>query len=303
MMVSVVLSTYSKDNFNQVLDCIESLGHQTFPPEEIILVLDSDPDLITYYKSIFNGRVKIVDSGGFGLSRARNAGIQAAKSEIVAFIDDDAIADPSWLHNLLKDYDSASVVSVGGLIKPLWEQQRPKWFPAELDWVVGCSYKGLPEIRAYVRNAIGCNMSFRKKIFDDVGYFRTDLGRFGKHLLGSEEPELSTRILTNNPNSKIIYDPEAIVFHKVPLGRRKFSYLFRRSFYEGLSKAFFSLKLNSNRKLSTEKNYLRYLLTKSFPFRIVRFYRLQCLAQLFVLSFSFLAVFLGFLFGKILLIK
>ena len=76
-------------------------------------------------------------------------------------------------------------MSVGGFIQPSWQgnEVRPSWFPEELDWVIGCSYKGAPEVRSLVRNAIGCNMSFRKTVFEKVGGFNTNLGRFGDVLL------------------------------------------------------------------------------------------------------------------------
>lgn len=297
----MVLSTYSKDRLGQLLDCIKSLEMQTLPPKEIILVLDPDQDLVDFYKSKLHDCVKIVISGGFGLSKARNAGVTKAEGEIIAFIDDDAVAENDWLEKLLKNYEDSSVVSVGGLIKPQWEEKRPVWFPEELDWIVGCSYRGLPEIKTCVRNAIGCNMSFRKTIFDDVGYFRTDIGRFGNILLGSEEPELSTRILAKFPDSKIVYDPEAVVFHKIPKSRKSICYLWRRSYYEGLSKALLvSSKVASNKALSTEEKYLKYQLRYSIPSRLRKFYSFRILSQLIVLFISFFAVFLGFSVGKIL---
>jgi len=154
----------------------------------------------------------------------------------VAFIDDDAVADREWRGNLLKNYEVSEVVGVGGLIKPLWEGDRPGWFPEELDWVVGCSYKGLPNCKAFVRNPIGCNMSFRREVFEKVGYFRSDVGRFGKRLLSGEEPEFSMRIFRRFPEAKIVYDPSAVVYHKVSGNRLGLRYLFVRSFNEGVQK-------------------------------------------------------------------
>ena len=193
------------------------------------------------------------------------------------------------------------MVSVGGMIKPEWGGTRPKWFPEELDWIVGCSYRGLPETKASVRNAIGCNMSFRRTIFDEVGYFRHDVGRFGKHLLGSEEPELSVRIFEKIPKAKIVYNPEAVVHHKVSKGRKSLWYLWKRSFYEGLSKALLiSSKKESEKALATEDRYLKYLVTHAIPSRLKKFYDFRSLSQLAILSLSLFAVFSGFASGKIL---
>ena len=93
--VSVVVSTYSKDKLSQVLDCIKSLKCQSLPPKEIILVLDPDKDLVDFYKSCIPDGVKIVVSNQYGLSEARNTGVRNAEAEIIAFIDDDAMADAS----------------------------------------------------------------------------------------------------------------------------------------------------------------------------------------------------------------
>lgn len=298
--VSVIVSTYSKDRLNQILDCIKSLQKQLLMPREIILVLDPDQDLVDFYKSHVPDDVKIVVSNEYGLSEARNAGIKNAEAEIITFIDDDAIAEKNWLKALVKNYYDPRIVSVGGLIKPLWEGKRPRWFPEELNWVVGCSYKGLPEQRSYIRNPIGCNMSFRKTIFEKVGHFRSDIGRFGKKLLSGEEAEFSLRILEKIPNSKIIYEPSAVVYHKVTRRRASLKYLWKRSFYEGISKALIAnSKSNISKTLLTEDRYLKYLLKAAIPSRIKRIYKIENLCHLLALLFSMCAVFAGFLLAKL----
>lgn len=300
MLVSVVVSTYSEERSAYVQDCVASLRKQSLQPQEIMLVLDPRPSLLEHYRSMFSDDVRIIMSEGVGLSNARNAGIRNASSGVVAFIDDDAVADHDWIRNLVAVYDDPKVVGVGGHIIPVWEGGCPAWFPSELNWVVGCSYKGLPEQRTSVRNPIGCNMSFRRSIFNAVGYFRTDLGRFGATLLGSEEPELSLRVLDRFPEFKIIYEPRAVVYHKVSKNRRKITYLFKRSFYEGISKALVVSKKNSgNIGLSMENQYLSYLFTLAIPSRIKHFFRLENLSQLIVLVFSTGAVLLGFSIGRL----
>jgi glycosyltransferase involved in cell wall biosynthesis len=292
--VSVVVSTYSVDRFWNLLGCIESLRKQSFKPVEVVLVLDPVPELVEFCRSRLPRNVKIVVSDKYGLSNARNVGVDSAKGEIIAFIDDDAVADVSWLENLVRNYADSMVVGVGGAIRPLWENKAPAWFPDELNWIVGCSYKGLPESRSLVRNPIGCNMSFRKSVFEKIGYFRADVGRFGRKLLAGEEPELSMRILERMPGSKIVYDPSAVVFHRISRDRVGFTYLFERSFYEGVSKALISGSERFSSKLSTEDEYLKYLLKVAVPSRLRRIYLIRNLCQLMVLLVSVFAVFLGF---------
>lgn len=297
--MSVVVSTYTIDRLNDVLECISSLKRQTLQPLEIILVLDNDVGLVDFYRSCVSGDVKIVVSDGFGLSNARNAGVKSAEGEIVAFIDDDALADKRWLENLVRDYEDPLVLGVGGLIKPLWESKRPSWFPEELDWIVGCSYKGLPENKAIIRNLIGCNMSFRKSVFGKAGYFSTDIGRVGSKLAAHEDTEFSIRVTEKIPDHKILYDPDAVVHHKVPKSRANLKYVARRSFAEGVSKAIFSCqKSNPTSVLHVEKDYLRQLLSTGIPRRLIRGYKPENISQIITLSISTILVLFGYLLGK-----
>ena len=294
--VSVVVCTYSVERFDYVVDCISSLKKQTLHPKEIILILDRDKALIDFYGSRMPTDLKIVVSNGFGLSNARNAGVKSAEGEIVAFIDDDATADEKWLENLVKNYEiDPLVLGVGGLIKPLWESKRPSWFPEELDWIVGCSYKGLPENKAIIRNLIGCNMSFRKIVFEKAGYFSTDVGRVGSKLAGHEDTEFSIRITEKIPGCKILYDPGVVVYHKVPKSRANLKYVARRSFAEGVSKAIFSCqKSNPTSILRVEKDYLRYLLSTGIPRRLIRGYKVENIFQILTLLLSTSLVLLGY---------
>ena len=89
--ISIIVSTYSKSRLSNLCDCIESIKQQTIPVEEIILVLDHNKDLLTFFRSKFKDSVKVISSGGLGLCKARNVGVQSAKGDIVVFIDDDAV--------------------------------------------------------------------------------------------------------------------------------------------------------------------------------------------------------------------
>ncbi len=293
--ISVVVSTYSKERFHNVIECLNSLNKQTYSPYEIILVLDPDDELIKFYASRISRKVKIVTSEEKGLSNARNAGIKSASGEIIAFIDDDAVADKNWLNNLVQNYSNLNFFGTGGRIQPVWENGRPAWFPEELDWIVGCTYKGLPEHKSCVRNPIGCNMSFRKCAFDKVGYFKSNIGRFGKKLIGSEEAEFSMRLLIKIPGSKIIYDPSAIVYHRVPTWRISLHYSMQRAFYEGVSKKFMkNILYSSSNTLFVEKKYLTYLLNVSIPSRLMRIHKIKNLVQAFILIASASIVLVGY---------
>jgi len=297
----VIVSTYSEDRLQSVLDCLESLKTQTLLPKDILLALDPREELIEFYKDHLPSEVKIVTSDGYGLSNARNAGVKNAKCEVVAFIDDDATADKHWLENLVKNFDDSTVVGVGGNVTPVWNKSRPGFFPEELNWLVGCSYTGLPKSKADIRNPIGCNMSFRKDVFQAVGYFKDSIGRNTKSLISGEETDFSIRVLEKFLGSRIVYDPSAIVFHKVAKTRTSFRYLVRRSYFEGFSIALIvnSVKTKTMKIMSVENDYLKYLATVSVPIRLRKAYELENLQQLLALTSSMFSVAVGYIIGRL----
>jgi GT2 family glycosyltransferase len=269
-------------------------------PDEIILVLDPYPALKKFYDLHMPDDVKIVVSKGYGLSKARNAGVKEAKGKIIAFIDDDAIANKNWLDSLLSNFDDPNVGGVGGKVKPIWKGIRPIFFPNELDWIIGCSYEGLPRCKTNVRNPIGCNMSFRKDILQIVGYFRENVGRTTNSLISGEETDFCVRLLEKCPKLRTVYDPSAIVYHNVPKTRTDLRYLVKRSFYEGFSIAIILNSAKSGTKLlSVEHDYLRYLLRVSIPLRLKGFNRLENIQQLFVLLLSMFSVMVGYSTGRL----
>jgi len=265
--------------------------NQTLTPDEIILVLDPIKDLVQFYEKLIPDKVKIVTSYGFGLSNARNTGIKVASGDIIAFIDDDAWADKYWLERMIENYQDSNVWGVGGKIVPVFDEKRPKWLPEELDWIIGCTYKGLPKAKAEIRNPIGANMSFRKEAFEIAGLFRTEVGRYGKKLLGAEETEFSIRLKRMIPNAKIIYDPSVIVYHRVPAQRTTLRYTLKRAYYEGYSKAI----LAKDYSLKEEFSYLSFLLKEAIPEKIMELRFRELFGIIFVLT----CVALGNIVGRL----
>jgi glycosyltransferase involved in cell wall biosynthesis len=299
MTVSVVVCTYAPERLPLVSKCIESLKKQTLMPLQIILVLDEAPQLIDFYTAVIGTDIQIVVSSGFGLSNARNTGVRYARGDVVAFIDDDAVADEKWLDSHLRNYEDAFVAGVGGPIRPLWEGCLPKWFPEELFWVVGCSYVGLPHKRAAIRNPIGCNMSFRRDVFREIGYFDAAVGRVGTRLSGHEDTEFSIRIRRSNPDAKIVFDPAALVYHSIPESRSKISYVARRSFAEGVSKAFLALREPKSREmLNVEKVYLIRVVARGILKRLFRIKTPGSICQAFTMIMSTCLVLLGYVLGR-----
>lgn len=269
MRISVIICCYSIERFVDILAAIDSIIDQTHPNREVVLVVDRNNELYDKLSSaLTNSMVHIVFSKNAGLSEARNAGIVSASGDVIAFLDDDAVADKEWLKNLVINYDDPNIIGVGGNIKPLWVDDPPVWLPKELYWTIGCIYKGHPEEKTEIRNTFGSNISFKREIFDRIGGFNDKIGRIDEKSYTAEEMEFSSRALSLIPGSKIIYDPRAIVHHRIYTERQKLKNILKRAYGEGKSKAYVAKILKQKaivNILSKENDYLIYLISESIP--------------------------------------
>lgn len=252
--ISVVICAYTDKRWGDLVAAIESVKHQTVLPKEIIVVIDHNHELLERAKTSISGIVALENEQQQGLSGARNTGIATAQGDVIAFLDDDAVAEPDWLEHLRNGYKD-NVLGVGGPIQPMWLEGRPRWFPEEFDWVVGCTFRGLPETTSVVGKLIGCNMSFRREVFHVLGGFRSDMGRVGTHPLAGEETEFSIRVCQRWPDKVLLYEPKARVHHRVPTMRANFSYFRTRCYCEGLSKAAVSRLVGTQDGLASERTY------------------------------------------------
>jgi glycosyltransferase involved in cell wall biosynthesis len=264
--LTVVVCAYTLDRWTDLTAALDSLRRQSRGPDEVILVVDHCAELAARAAAAFDGVRVLPNTERQGLSGARNTGVRAAHGDVVAFLDDDAVADPRWIERLLAVYADPGVLGVGGLVEPAWDRGRPAWFPREFDWVVGCTYRGMPTTRARVRNFIGANMSFRRDVLAGLDGFAPDLGRVGSRPLGGEETELCIRAVRDSPGGRLVYEPAAAVRHRVPAGRCRWAYFRARCYAEGLSKAAVSRHTGPRSALASERAYLR----RTIPAGLVR---------------------------------
>ncbi|HLL78181.1 MAG TPA: glycosyltransferase family 2 protein, partial [Ktedonobacteraceae bacterium] len=255
MKISVVICTYTEKRWDTLVAGITSVQQQSMPPHEVIVVVDNNSALAERLRAQF-ANITIVENVGMrGISTARNVGVALASGDIVAFMDDDAIAEWDWLTQVARHYDDPRVIGVGGNVLPAWTGERPRWFPEEFDWVVGCSYRGLPWQASPVRNFIGCNMSFRREVFPVVKGFQEELGRVKAHPVGCEETDLCIRVGRRWPDKILLYEPQAVVRQVVPASRENWRYFLSRCFFEGRSKAHLAKLVGSRAGLSAERAY------------------------------------------------
>jgi GT2 family glycosyltransferase len=264
LTAAVVVCTSSWEREPLLRACIDSLLDGERRPEELFVVVDSNPLLAIELSSSLPAPVQVLECRRPGLSAARNIGISAASSDIVAFLDDDATADRCWLSSVVGELAAdAQLLGVGGPVVPRWDAER-RWMPDELLWVVGCTYGGHRDDAGPIRNPIGCNMAFRRRELIALGSFETSFGKRGRALATCDETELALRLESAHGPDRIRFVPEARVHHVVPAARVSWRLLMRRSVSEGLAKGRLR-RLYSQPALGPERSYARLLITESVP--------------------------------------
>lgn len=305
MFVSIVVCTYSLDNLQNLTDAVDSLLNQTHKEMEIIIVVDGNQELHESIVKVYDGQGKVkimLTEESLGAFGAGNVGVKAAQGDVIAFLDDDAVGEKRWIENLVDIYEKSDAISVGGKILPIWLSKKPDYFPEELGWLVGITHEGFADEKvAEVRNTFGPNMSFRREVFEKIGLLNEKLGfaKGGTTYMQGAEPEFALR-MKNKLGKGVIYNPEAVVYHKIPPSKTRPRTLLRRAFYQGYSKALMKRRSPSPETLATEESYLKDLLFTYIPRRIKGIFSANSIMEFKKLSFliaSILSVGLGFVYG------
>jgi GT2 family glycosyltransferase len=264
--ITVAICAYTLDRWELLQAAIDSVAGQLRPGDECLVVVDHNETLRQRLVQTVGDRpvVRVMASTGpRGLSGARNCAVAHSDRPLLAFLDDDAVAEPGWLERIRGALADTDVLVAGTAALPRWPAgSRPRWFPPEFDWVVGCSYTGMPAADRDVRNVIGAAMGFRREAFEIAGEFSTAVGRIGTMATGCEETELCIRLRRARPQARIRYLPTAAVLHTVSPDRLRLAYFVRRCLGEGRSKARVSRLVGAGDGLSDERRYVRAVLPR-----------------------------------------
>jgi glycosyltransferase involved in cell wall biosynthesis len=239
--ISAVICTYNRAAY--LRKALRSLIEQTLDPSQYeILVIDnaSTDDTRSVVESERSARpeLRYVHEPTVGVSRARNAGWRNARAEYVAYLDDDAIADPPWLERMLGFLESTEPRpgAVGGRIEPIWERPRPAWLSDDMARALTVvDWSDRPIALEPHQWIVAANIGFPRRILEEIGGFKVDLGRQGSRLLSNEENYM--RIQIEELGHICYYHPEIVVKHHMHASRITQSWLKRRMYWQGVSDA------------------------------------------------------------------
>jgi len=283
MRVSVVLCTYDPALYDAFREAAHSVLSGTHTDRELVVVVDGNADLAERVRADYGGREDVVihaNDTNRGLLESRNEGAELASGEVVAFIDDDAVADPDWLAELVSTYERHDALAAGGKMVPEWVAGKPRFLPAEFYFLIGVTHRGFAEGSEkprQVRNTFGSNISVRREVFLELGGFDPAIGgRKGDTHLQGGETELGAR-LGREYGEGVWYNPDARVAHKVFPYRTDPLWLAKRAFWQGYSKRAMAVLVPDSG--SEESDFLGRLLTEFAPGRIARLLRRPTIAR------------------------
>jgi len=238
MTITVILCTYNRaEMLAKTLDSLVASVLPTSVSWEVLVVDNNSSDqtraVVSEFCRRYPGRFRYLFETRPGLSRARNAGINEAQGDVLAFTDDDVVLEPTWLQNLTASLHQGEWAGAGGRIIPLWTRPLPKWLATDNPRVMGpfVAFDLGNEAGPLTLPPYGANMAFRREVFEKYGGFRVDLGRSSRNLQGREDIEFANRLLAGG--ERLRYEPDAVVHHVVPKSRMEKGYVLRWWFWFG----------------------------------------------------------------------
>lgn len=255
MRASVIVPTYGQRPA-YLRDALLSVQAQSVPEDEYeIVVIDNGPTgepekIVEEVNRNGKHAIRYVREPKVGLHHARHAGARAARGDVLVYIDDDVIVHRDWLHALLNPFSSSEVACAGGKAIPQWEADLPGWY-SQFD----SGYLSLLDLGEETRElkypacVWGCNMAVRKTVIYQVGGFNPDgLGeRKLIWLRGDGECGLQEKIYKTG--LRIVYEPQAWVYHRIPASRLTPKYFYRRFFTQGIQDSYVRVRRAGRRPL------------------------------------------------------
>ena len=244
MTISVVVATYNRAAL--LHDALIRLRDQQYEAGDEVIVVDNactdaTPEVIARVAHEFPVPLHRLCEAMPGKSAALNAGLAAARGDILAVTDDDVWVDANWIATMREIFRNPSTALVGGRVDPRWERKAPRWLRVEDAGAYGPMSSPLALLHygeaqeLGVRTALGSNMIIRRSVLDALGGFDPSLSRRPGTLLGGEDHEFCQRAVAAGYRCE--YRPELRVQHWVPAERTRLRYYVRWFFWSGITEA------------------------------------------------------------------
>ena len=233
MTLSIIICSYNRASY--ISDALTSLYVQSSGLDnfEVIIVDNNSTDntkevYAQWRQTNTNGQFTFISETKQGASFARNTGAAIAKGEWVCFMDDDAVATPNYVENILKHiHHQPEVVGFGGRIIPKYIPSEPKWMSYYVSSLVGnFDYASTACAFENGKYPLESNMILKKSVYIQIGGFNVNLpGVVGTLRIGGEGKELFYKIIALGHT--IYYDPSICVHHVVEVKKLTSEYLYR----------------------------------------------------------------------------
>lgn len=230
-ILTIVVCTYNREDW--LPSCLSSLESQCDDDSiEVLLIDNNSTDATATIAHDFAERLpnfRYIFEGVQGLSHARNRGFREARGQFVAYIDDDAKANPGWGKTIIRFFENHPDCSgVGGQHKAFSLTPIPEWFPKEYGSRSLGNETRLLQKGEWIN---GTNMAFRKNALLEVGGFDTSIGMSGDKVSYGEETHLILKMLGHG--MQIYYCAEMCVDHAILPYKLKLRWLLRSNFSNG----------------------------------------------------------------------
>jgi glycosyltransferase involved in cell wall biosynthesis len=233
LKISVIICSYNRQDY--IIQALDSLYHQGLPKSlyEVIVVDNNSSDNTAqicrdYIAGHPDYNIRYLTETRQGASFARNTGATASVAALLAFMDDDAIAQPDFLERIIRFFEShQDATGMGGRIIPRYIPEEPKWMSHFVASLVG-NFDYSPQVVPFKagKYPLESNMVVRKKAFDQIGGFNTDLpGVAGTLRIGGEGKDFFLKLQSGG--GKIYYDPSVVVEHVVETNKLTREYMYR----------------------------------------------------------------------------
>jgi len=268
--VSVIITTHNRcESLKQTLASLSNKQEDINLEDCEILVVDNNStdetkEFVTNLQENVSISIRYLFEGQQGKSYALNTGIKVASGDIIAFIDDDAIADSKWLTNIVTCFIDSDCDAVGGRVLPIYPANTPAWIKKHYMLLAGpivCHDYGentLEYDKRTMQPFVGANIAIKKSCFEELGLFRTDLGP-GTGTFG-DDSEVFTRLKT--ANKKVIYCGNTLVYHKSDKARMTYVYFAKWWIREGRYRAV--IYYDKTKPMKRIFGFPRYLLLEIF---------------------------------------